>query len=79
MSWERDKKNFHMSPQCCRKTVPTSNSDFRPLYIFFFNLQVFIFFFFFFFFFENNQIFIFEINDSMTVELHLFACHNMCI
>ena len=33
--------------------------------------------FFFFFFFENNQIFIFEINASITAEAYLFACYKM--
>ena len=49
------------------------NIEFRFQTIIYF-LQVFSF-----LIFENNQIFIFEINDSMTAELHLFACHNMCI
>ena len=35
------------------------------------------FFFFFFFFFENNQIFILEINESITAEIYLFASYNM--
>ena len=65
------------------KVVPTKNLDFNPLLYFIFKSASFLFLFFFVFFcfcffcFLNNQIFIFEFNESITAEKYLFACYNM--
>ena len=63
------------------KVVPTKNLDYNPLLYFIFKSASFLCFFcfvlFLFFCFLNNQIFIFEFNESITAEKYLFACYNM--
>ena len=58
------------------KVAPTKNLHFNPLY-FFSNLLVFRFPLFFFFF-LNNQIFIFEINESITAETYICLHVTIC-
>ena len=57
------------------KVVPTKNLHFNPLF-FFSNLQVFRFPLFFFF--LNNQIFISEINESITAEAYICLHVTIC-